>query len=827
MKMPNYHCLVTGDINLDLLRHATHADTGKYVDMLITNNFTPLTFAPTRITDSSATAIDHFYLSMKSSNLLSMNISTGNISFPIADHLVNYLILTFDKRQKETKNRPMIRLFSEKAKNNFCNKILNYDWSTILNTFNCPSVLFNTFYEKISDVYNEVFPLVKCSRKRWKDKMWLTKGVLKSSATKQKLYQCWLLSQNPNDREKYLRYNRIFSNITKKLEKDYYEKLFNTKINNIKSIWNNINKIISFSKKSNPKTRSISNLLVNNINLADPIQIANEFNDYFCSIGSNLMNKIPSCNTSYNQYLNNPVSNSFFCEPFEVTEVANCLTQLLNKKSSNSDAFNSQILNLIAPVLAQPISHIFNLSINAGIFPESLKLAKVIPIFKKGDPKLPANYRPISLLSNFGKLFEKLIVKRLLNFLNKYNILSQHQFGFRKNHSTTLALINIIDNIYQNLNDNHFVIGIFLDLSKAFDAIDISLLSKKLYYYGVRGKIHDWFVSYLTNRKQYVYVNNVSSDIKCINCGVPQGSVLGPILFLLFINDLTSIPALADMLKLFADDTNLFISDSNITHLETKCNIALTVLAEWMSANKLTINYEKTCYMLFRPHLSKKLNYSLNVTINNTIINCVESIKFLGIILDNKLTWKLHIDDIYNSLMKYVGIFYKLRPILSLSVMKSIYFATVHSKLLYGLELYGNTFPSYLDNLIILNNKILRITQNKKFHTHRYILYQKFSTFPIDLLFKYNLLLFVHKLIYKNMPMPSCFSNYFPTNDNVHSHQTRSNKQIHLLQINNNFGSKNIKHLGAQLWNSLPTSLTKINNLHHFKKMLKPHFYSL
>jgi len=223
------------------------------------------------------------------------------------------------------------------------------------------------------------------------------------------------------------------------------------------------------------------------------------------------MNNIPSCTAKFGDYLKNPIPNSFFCEPIEPNEVINCLTQLLNKKSSSSDLFNGKIINLIAPVIAEPISRIYNISVNSGVFPDSLKLAKVIPIFKKGDQKVMSNYRPISLLSNFGKLFEKLIAKRLLNFLNKFHVLSNNQFGFRKHHSTISALINIIDNIYQNLNSNQYVVGIFLDLSKAFDSINISILSNKLFYYGIRGKIHEWFLSYLSNRRQYVFVNGDSS----------------------------------------------------------------------------------------------------------------------------------------------------------------------------------------------------------------------------------------------------------------------------------------------------------------------------
>ena len=816
----NYHCLICGDINQDLMKFESNPETGRYVDMLLTNNFIPYTLAPTRYTDNSATAIDHFYLNLKSSSDFINKIFSGNIVYDISDHLANYFVLKCNKISTSTANRPLIRIFSDRAKRDFYEKLGNTDWQSLLANSNCPSLLFKQFDDILIDLYNQSFPLVRCSRKRSKDKLWISKGLLKSSATKQNLYKKWLLSKDNSDKEIYLRYNRLYLKLIKKAQSDYFSTIFNKQTNSIKAIWNQINNLMAIGKKRQRKSNSIKNVMIDNNCISEPQEIANEMNKYFCSIGEYLKQSVPPSSKLFSSYLGNPVKNSFFCDSVQPIEIINCISLLSKKNSSGPDLMNSKIINMVAPVIAAPLSYIYNLSLKTGIFPENLKIAKVIPIFKKGDNQLISNYRPISLLSVFSKIFEKLIAKRMRNYLDKYSILTENLFGFREKHSTTLALINIIDNIYSNLNDNNLVVGIFFDLSKAFDCVDKSILLKKLYHHGFRGKIHDWFFSYLSQRNQFVSIHNCSSSIEEVKCGVPQGSVLGP-LFLIYINDIVNIPTIQDSLKLFADDTNMFISGSDFSELENKSNAAIKLLSEWMSANRLTLNVDKTCSMLFLPPAMKLPITPMRLTINGNEIKAVESSKFLGVVLDTNLNWKAHITEVYSNIIKYTSIFYKIRQKVPFEIMKSIYFSTVHCKILYGIELYANTFPSYLEDLIILNNKILRIAQNKPFITHRSTLYKNYNTLPIDILFKQNLLVFTHKLYYHKSILRSCFENYFSINTAIHYHNTRSAKLIHRHHINNTFGSRNLKNLGAKMWNSLPTSLAQVINIPQFKKLIK------
>ena len=309
-------------------------------------------------------------------------------------------------------------------------------------------------------------------------------------------------------------------------------------------------------------------------------------------------------------------------------------------KSAGPDGFGPAIIKQFSTNLIPPLVYIYNMSLFEGkVVPEKLKISKISPVYKKDDCKIMSNYRPISLLSIFNKLLEKLVYKRLIDFLNHNNTLYKYQFGFRKNHSTSLALIETIDMIYESLDKGEFVIGIYFDLQKAFDTVDHKILLDKLYNYGIRGNLYEWLGNYLFNRSQYTVVNNVSSDFGNVTCGVPQGSVLGPLLFLIYTNDLTnSVPDAK--IKLFADDTNLFIHGDDILLLIKQANMLLSDLNDWFLANKLSLHIDETCYSLFA---NRYYSPDIVLRINNIEIKRVKSCKYLGVYIDDRLTWNEHI----------------------------------------------------------------------------------------------------------------------------------------------------------------------------------------
>ena len=255
----------------------------------------------------------------------------------------------------------------------------------------------------------------------------------------------------------------------------------------------------------------IKRLFFNNIDITENAEIAQTLNQHFCSIGHRLASKIPKSKKSYKHFLSSSSPNSMFLNKIDPKEVYSIIMDLKNNKSPGLDEIPNKVLKMSVEEISNPLAHIINQSFLKGIFPEQLKTAKVIPLFKKGDEAQCSNYRPISLLSCFHKIFEKLIKCKMLDFLHKNNVLYKYQFGFRKSHSTNLALLEVTEQLYANLNVDNYGLGIYLDFQKAFDTVDHEILLHKLDHYGIRGNILNWFKSYLKDRKQFTFVNGVKS----------------------------------------------------------------------------------------------------------------------------------------------------------------------------------------------------------------------------------------------------------------------------------------------------------------------------
>ena len=375
-----------------------------------------------------------------------------------------------------------------------------------------------------------------------------------------------------------------------------------------------------------------------NMNIAgeisnDPTKIANGLNDFYSTVAENLQGSIRSNGTDFTKYLKDPNEKTFHFESADCQEILLLINSLSDNKASGPNSIPTEILKLLKNCICIPLTHIINLSFATGIYPSKLKEAKVIPIFKnKGNPLNTPNYRPISLLSNLDKIFEKIVHKRMYSFLDKYNCIYELQFGFRAKHSTSHALISLMEKVREALDypGSKFACGVFIDLQKAFDTVDHSILLKKLEHYGIRGIANSWFKSYLSDRKQFTTVNGFNSDYKTMKYGVPQGSVLGPLLFLIYINDLHNAIKNSTVHH-FADDTNLLVSGLNIKKIQDLINLDLKYLSNWLKANKIALNSSKTELIIFRQrnkHISYRKNsgdklepWKLNIKIDGKKLN--------------------------------------------------------------------------------------------------------------------------------------------------------------------------------------------------------------
>ena len=410
-------------------------------------------------------------------------------------------------------------------------------------------------------------------------------------------------------------------------------------------------------KELNNKKKSIkicSKFYINNNVTTDKQSISDGFNSFFVNIGPTLASKIPNDHRSPTFYMKDRNVQSMLIVPVFEDEVKSIIKNL-KINSPGWDSISAVVLKSTHDNVIRPLTYILNLSMTKGVFPNEMKLAKVIPLFKSGDMMSFSNYRPVSVLPLFSKIFERIMYTRLLSFINKHKVLYSFQFGFRANHSPDLALIYLVDKISRALEEGEYVLGLFLDFSKAFDTVNHEILFTKLESYGVRGVALTWFRSYLTSRTQYVEYNGSSSSYKNITCGVPQGSILGPLLFLLYINDLAGVSKKFFSI-FFADDSNLFLSGKTPDALINEMNEEIVHVTEWLRANKLSLNLKKTHFIIFRrPRTKVKLDSEL--IIDGVKINSVCNTKFLGVMIDQRLNFFDHIQYIKGKVSRGVGFY--------------------------------------------------------------------------------------------------------------------------------------------------------------------------
>ena len=342
-----------------------------------------------------------------------------------------------------------------------------------------------------------------------------------------------------------------------------------------------------------------------------------------------------------------------------------------------------------------------------GIVPDCFKLARVIPIFKNGSQMSLNNYRPISLLSVFNRILEKLMFKRLMNFIVRHGILYNKQFGFRQNHSTLMAVLSITDKIQKAIDDSSYECRIFLDLSKAFDTVNHTILLQKLECYGIRGVAKGWFESYLQNRQQFISLGNMKSTTSVISCSVPQGSVLEPLPFLLYMNDFQNSSRVLDF-HLFADDLNPFCENKSLAALEKIASEELAHIHEWLCANKLSLNIEKSNFVVFHPP-QKKLNFSVKIVLLDKVPKYEKNIKYLGVVIDCHLNWKAHISYLTKKLNRNIGALSKLRHFVTTDILTNLYYSLLYPFFTYGLIAWGNKYSTTINPLFILQKKAICI----------------------------------------------------------------------------------------------------------------------
>ena len=826
----NKEVYISGDFNTDLLKLEKNPSHDKFYNLMTSYGFLPQILDPSRVTGSSSTVIDNIY-----SNCLNYKLTSGNILISLSEHFSQFVSVSRNKPDFKSNN------IYQRDYSKFCAELFRDDvsiqkWDNNLTNVN---EQFNDFYWRLENCVDRHAPLKKINKEEQKlrSKPWITSQIKKIIKQRDKALK--RLKRQPNNEDVKTLYKKFRNKVNreiKKSKKSYYKNYFEENKNNIKKTWNGIKSII------NPNSNSISNkiLQLNNNGqiIDDPQKVVSHVNNFFVNVGPNtdrVIPKVPPDKISPERFLKNRNQLTFIIAHISTEEITDIIKSLNASKSTGPSSIPTKLLLLIPDLIILPLCKIINNSFMTGIFPDALKIVKVIPIHKGNSTDDVNNYRPISLLSVFDKIIEKLMHKRLYKFLEDNQILYENQFGFRKQNSTVHALIQITEQIRQSIENGKYGCGIFIDLRKAFDTVNHDILLKKLEHYGVRGTPLQWFKSYLSNRKQYVFVNGYSSELKGISCGVPQGSVLGPLLFLIYINDLPNISKIFKFF-LFADDTNIYYESDNLKQLERTVNKELQWLNHWLNVNRLSLNISKTNFVIFHPY-NKPVRESITIKVNKKAISEVKYVKYLGILIDSNLSWKYHINNLVKKISRAIGVMYRVRPFVTKNIMMNLYYSLIYPHLLYAIQIWGSTFENYINKIVVLQKKLVRVmTFNVTFFTingppaHTAPLFKSLNILKFKDIFELRISQFIYECIHNHAPIQ--FNSWFVFINQVHSHSTRTNTIIsNETDLSGNlfipyvrtthYGLKSIKVAGPKIWNKIPREIRTAISRFSFAKSYK------
>ena len=797
-----------GDFNIDLLKYNTHSES--FLNHILTYGFFPKIDRATRITNTTATLIDNII-----TNVHDHDLSSGIWIAAIADHLPVFIMLPHPVCRRQPKNRiEQKRIYSTQNFENFRISFLQTDWSAVYDASNT-NEKYSRFLGILNRIHNDCFPLMSIKINPLREsKPWISPTILNSVKKKNAMYKQYLTSRTPTSLVAYKKYKNKLTTILRQAEKNCYSAKIIEAKDNIAKTWKIINKMTNKNSSKN----AINKLKIGNIAITDPLTIAEKFNDFFVNIGLNLVKKIPHSSKSSNDFLIGDYCNSMFFAPTTTDEILDIINNLKNSNSTGQDNIPIKLIKSCGSLLAPILAEINNQSLTEGVFPDALKIAKVVPILKNGDPTCVSNYRPISVLPAFSKITEKIVYKRLNKYFTDNLILHQSQFGFRENLSTSMALLELVDKLSEALDNKLISIGVFIDLAKAFDTVDHGILLKKLEHHGIRGTVLGWFQSYLSDRKQYVVIDKCESECANISCGVPQGSILGPILFLLYINDLNYVSKLLRTV-MFADDTNLFLTGSSLDVIEKQMNGELEVISDWFKANLLSLNITKTSYIIF----SNKKCKDVNLRIQGASVTRQFDTKFLGVILSSNLKWNKHLDVILAKISKSIGVISKTRHLLPSHLTRMLYLTMVEPYLNYCSLVWASGDRSQLlDRVLRVQKKFCRLMTFSDFSAPSAPLFRQLHILRIYDIYLLNLATYMFKIL--NHLIPTLDHHRFTSNSSFHSYQTRNKDQLHTPFCRTKLRQGTICFQGPKLWNQLPGDITAIKSFRVFKNQLKQVF---
>ena len=802
----NREIMILGDLNFNLLPEQQSA-TKSWMRMINARNFQQLITKPTRVTDISETLIDHVYSNIPE------NVSENAVpNFCLSDQ---FPVCFTRKMNSSCPNGPIHKTINYRDTKKFDETLFlqdleNRPWFMVNSSTDANEAL-EIFTTLFMSALQSHAPKKSRRVKHHVQPNWINPQILQAIKTRDK-------HKKDKNIEQYKHWRNKVKSLINQSKTDYFSETINNNHNNPRQLWKNLHDITG--KRKDHQTAFINDDSGNTI--FDPEITVNTFNRFFTSMyeqyQSTDSNEYDTTTIDHNIESKIPDNIEFSISRVSTAFVKSQLENLKTNKATGIDDISAKFLKMAATIICKPLSHLLNLSIQTGIYPEMLKKAKVTPIFKKGDKSDPNNYRPISVLPVISSIFERHISNCVSKFMDTHNLIYHNQSGFRKNHSCQTALTRLVDHWLAEINENNTVGVVLLDLTKAFDLVSHKILLQKLRSYKFSNQSLAWFNSYLSDRTQQVHISGKLSTERDIKAGVPQGSVLGPLLFIIFINDL---PLHIDFceLDLYADDATLSASSSSLATLLNFMRSDLFNFLNWCVDNDMTLNLAKTIAMFLssKQNISRIMSNPPNIVLNGESIRISEQEKLLGVNIDSSLSWHSQVDKALKKCNTLLFLLGRIKQFLSIPIRKLFYNAYILPHLDYCCTIWGNTTADSIDAVVKFQKRAARLILDRDFDAPSAELFAELNwmIFPERVKFQKSI------MMYKSMNnlAPPYVGQLFQHTNEIHSRSLRSTTEdlLYVPKPNCESFRNSLAYSGAKIWNSIPLNVKSAKTIEQFK----------